>query len=145
MRSPNSAIPVAVNETSISRAKSLIVAEQVREDSVCDNNVNNVTGSVVLTQTASNDPDAYLESPPSVPKINLPDSELEYFAPLPLAKNTDVAGEVTTEITTNRLLPTAVTQHSALKLSTAEPSLMVLIKSKNYRQQIARYKTNLTQ
>jgi DNA-binding NarL/FixJ family response regulator len=149
-RSPNSAIPVAVNETNTSREKSLMVAEQVTEDRVFDNNVtdaSDVSGSVVLSQTESNDHDAYLESPPPVPKINLPDSELEYFAPLPSVKNIDVAEDVTKsgEITTNGLLPTAVVQHSALQLSTTEPSLMVITKSKNYRQQIARYKTKLTQ
>jgi DNA-binding NarL/FixJ family response regulator len=139
-RSPNSAIPVAVNETNTSRDKSLMVAEQVTEDSEFDHNVTDVSDSVVMTQ--SNDHDAYLESPPPVPKINLPDSELEYFTPLPLAKNTNVVKNATKpeKITTNGLLP-----NSALQLSTIEPSLMVLTKSKNYRQHLARYKTKLTQ
>jgi len=148
-RSPNSAIPVAVSETNTSRDKSLMVAEQVRSDSEFDHefnhNVTDVSNSVVVTE--SNDHDAYLESPGTVPKINLPDSELEYFTPLPLAKNTDVESDVTKleEISTNGLLPTAVVQNSALQLSEIEPSLMVLTKNKNHRQPIARYKTKLTQ
>jgi DNA-binding NarL/FixJ family response regulator len=148
-RSPNSEIPVAVNETNTSREKSLMVAEQVRSDSlfdnVVDNDVTDVSNSVVMTQ--SNDHDADLESPPPVPKINLPESELEYFAPLPLAKNADVGEDVnqSQEITTNGLLPTAVVHHSALQLPPTEQSLMVLPESENYRQQIARYKTKITQ
>jgi DNA-binding NarL/FixJ family response regulator len=130
-RSPNSAIPVAVNETNTSRDKSLMVVEQVTEDSVFDNNVTDVSGSVVMTE--SNDHDVYLESPPPVPKINLPDSELEYFATLPSKENADVAGDVTKsgEITANGL-------------STTETSLIVFAKSKNHGQQIAQYKTKLT-
>jgi DNA-binding NarL/FixJ family response regulator len=145
-RSPNSAVPVAVNETNTSRDKSLMVAEQVTEGDVFDQEITDIPDSVVLSQVESNNRDAYLKSFAPVPKINLPDSELEYFAPLPLTKNADVGEDVNKleEITANGLLPTEVVQHSALQLSTTESSLMVLTKSQNYRQQIARYKTKLT-
>lgn len=146
-RSPNSTVQTTVQATIVqqttpSREQSEVFANSVKKDSVSD--------TVALSQPPSSDHDAYLESADlkpisTVPKINLPRSELEHFETVPMETSRELA-EVT-DITANQTLSANAVQPSALRLSASEQSLEVPAKSKKnkYSQRMAPYQAMIAQ
>jgi hypothetical protein len=152
-----------------SREESVIFADSVKEDSASDTVTLNqslsnnhdpdiesadeaytqLSGASNYARQASNPPNSFGGQPldlkpiSTAPKINLPQSELEYFDTAPMESSRELAEAM--DITTNQTSLTTAVQHSALQLSTTKQSLTVPVKNKKFSQLIPQYQVLLAQ
>lgn len=152
-RSPNSTVKITdqssiqatvVEQTTSVREKSVMFAESAKSVKEA-----HASDTVVLNQLPSDEHDvvetADLKPISTVPKINLPHSELEHFNTVPMESSRELVEVM--DITTNQTLPATNARSSALKLSTTKQSLKVFAKHKKYQygQLIAQYQILLAQ
>jgi DNA-binding NarL/FixJ family response regulator len=131
-----------VQQTTSSRKQSMAFADPAKDN-------NGGSDTVTLNQSPRDEHDvietAYLKPISTVPKINLPHSELEHFETVPMESSRELVEMK--EITVNQTLPAIAVKSSALKLSTTKQFLILPAKSKKYKysQLIARYQALLAQ